>query len=139
MIPVLPEGEPLPDGPFPADRAVEHFPLRPDVAKRLGEDAVALRVSAENGARVSYALRPGDLVVLDRHWSELRPDVIYALRLRGALVLSRCFRKGSSLVLLSERGPGDAPPDVEILSVPDERSLSRLIAGRVAFSLRAWI
>ncbi len=138
LLPLLPEGEPLPDGPLPAERAEGHFPVRPDVAKRLGEDAVALQVTAENGARVPATFRPGDIVVLDRRWSEPRPDAVFAVRFRGALVLSRCTLKGGSLVLLGEAGPGGAALDVEILPAPDTPSLRRLIAGRVALSVRAW-
>jgi transcriptional regulator with XRE-family HTH domain len=138
LLPLLPEGEPLPDGPLPAEHAEGHFPVRPDVAKRLGEDAVALQVTAENGARVPATFRPGDIVILDRRWSEPRPDAVFAVRFRGALVLSRCTLKGGSLLLLGEAGPGGAAVDVEILPAPDTAALRRLIAGRVALSVRAW-
>ena len=113
--------------------------MPPEVVGLHGEDIVALRVTSANGARVAATLRAGDIVVLDRQWSGLRAESVYAVRLAGGLVLSRCLNKGDSLLMLFEgpSAPG-APSDVDVLPLRDADELRRLIAGRVVVSLRVW-
>jgi hypothetical protein len=138
-VPLLEDGAGLEEGPLSPECTAGHIPISPEQAPLVGSDAVAVLVTAANGARVASALRPGDIAILDRRWSGLIPNRIYAVRHRGTIALARCLLKGRSLLLLSDDPSGaTGSGEVVVLAVRTEADLRRLVAGRVALSVRVW-
>ena len=138
-IPLLADGADLQEGPVPASSIVGEVPMQSDLAHLVGEDPVALRVSPSNGLRIGAVLQPNDIVILDRRWAGIRSDSVYAVRLRGSIVLCHCLYKGSALLIFSDdTGKRGTPTDVEVISTHSDDELRRHIAGRVALSLRVW-
>ena len=93
----------------------------------------AYRLSESGVRRVRDALRPGELAVLTRRTWPLEPAAPYAVRLSGHALLARVLWNERQLLLLP--GPGDS--DFIVLDAPGRTTLERLLAGRVAATLRA--
>jgi hypothetical protein len=133
LVPELEEGADPGDGLRPA---------RPLTVHRISPGTLAaveplLRPFAyrlsENGARrVRDLLVPGDVVVLTRRTWPLEPTAPCAVRLSGHVVLARVVWNERQLLLLP--GPGES--DFIVLDAPDRTSLERLLAGRIAATLR---
>jgi hypothetical protein len=93
----------------------------------------AYRLSESGVRRVRDVVRPGGVVVLTRRTWPLEPAAPYAVRLSGHALLTRVLWNERQLLLLP--GPGDS--DFIVLDAPDRTTLERLLAGRVAATLRA--
>lgn len=92
----------------------------------------AYRVSAAGARRVSDLLAPGDVAVLTRRVWPPEPAAAHAVRLSGHVVLARVLWNERQLLLLPAPGAGD----FIVLDAPDRTRLERLLAGRVAATLR---
>ena len=111
--------------------------LRIDAAAVPPEDRAGLfayRMTASGVRRLRGQVEAGSLVVISRRFRPPAPERIHAVRIRGAVVLSRTLRKGSSLLLLPSEGDGD----FEDVEAGDASRLRELLVGSVVLSLRRW-
>ena len=134
-IPLVEEGtEPTPgDSPAPDRRPLwidrRSLPERDEL-----RGAYAWRLSSQGVERIRGIYRRGDMVVISPLiWTpdNLNPKMVFAVRYRRRVVLSRVAWTGEQLVLLPARG-------VAAATVPaaNEGELGRAIAGRVILAVQ---
>ncbi len=92
----------------------------------------AYRLSAGGARRVSDRLTAGEVAVLTRRVWPLETAAVHAVRLSGHVVLARVLWNERQLLLL----PGPGGRDFIVLDAPDRTTVERLLAGRVAATLR---
>lgn len=92
----------------------------------------AYRATPGMAARIGDAIRPGDWVILSSRVDPNALHGIFAVRIRGTIVLSRVLLKGSELLLLPP--PGSSELDTVELKPGDDPH--RVLAGRVVRTLR---
>jgi transcriptional regulator with XRE-family HTH domain len=135
LIPEFEEGADPGDAARAAPRTLALHRIAPETLAAV-EPLVrpfAYRLSESGVRRVRDALRPGELAVLTRRTWPLEPAAPYAVRLSGHALLARVLWNERQLLLLP--GPGDS--DFIVLDAPGRTTLERLLAGRVAATLRA--
>ncbi len=103
------------------------------LARKSWTRFVLIRVDAREGMSMWPRLNPGSVVLLDRHYTALRPyrkndRNIYAVRKASGCTVRYVELSGSFLVLRAHNP--DSP--VEILPIPEGSSASDLLVGRVA-------
>ena len=94
---------------------------------------VLIRADAREGMSMWPRFNPGSLLLIDRHYTTLRPyrkneRNIYAVR-KGEACTVRHIELSGSLLILRPHNP-DYP--AEVLSVPEGQSPAEFIVGRVA-------
>jgi transcriptional regulator with XRE-family HTH domain len=94
----------------------------------------AYRPGARTVARVSDAIRAGNVVVLGPGFGRLDTERIYAVRYEGRVLLSRVVVHDNVLLLLP--GPEGGSP----LALPfaDQKALDGHVAGVVLMSINSW-
>jgi transcriptional regulator with XRE-family HTH domain len=133
LVPELEEGADPGDG----SRAPRPLAMHRIAAGALGAvepllRPFAYRLSAAGARRVRDLLAPGDVAVLTRRVWPPEPAAPCAVRLSGHVVLARILWNERQLLLLP--GPGEC--DFIVLDAPDRTTVERLLAGRVAATLR---
>lgn len=93
----------------------------------------AYRATTGMAARAPDAIRPDDWVILSSRVDPRALQGVFAVRLRGTIVLSRVLLKGTELLLLPAPGSSDLDT-VELKRGDDPR---RVLAGRVVRTLAA--
>ncbi len=96
--------------------------------------AFAWRLSPKGTERLRGIYRRGDMVVISPHaWSpdRINPQMVFAVRHEGRVVLTRMAWTGAQLVLLPE---GSAPP--QVVEAKGESALRRLVVGRVVLAVQ---
>jgi transcriptional regulator with XRE-family HTH domain len=133
-VPVLEAGADPGDGPeIPADLGVDDMLLDPRLVGGARLDRpFAFCADAAAVERLRGEARAGDWVVVTSRAGQLEPAAIYAVRLRGRLVLSRVVLKGSVLLL----PPGSARSDIDVIEPARGERPERHLAGRVAAVVR---
>jgi transcriptional regulator with XRE-family HTH domain len=96
---------------------------------------VLLRLEPREAAALEPRLAPGSLLLVDRHYTSLRPyhrdaPNLYAVR-RGDACLVRYVEHSGACLILRPHRP-DAP--AEIIPLAEDESVSRHIIGRVAIA-----
>jgi len=94
---------------------------------------VLIRADPQEGASMWPRLGPGSTILLDRHYTTLRPyrkndRNIYALRKAGGCTLRYVELGGSSLILR----PHNPDYPVEVFPIQEGQTATDLIVGRVA-------
>jgi transcriptional regulator with XRE-family HTH domain len=134
-IPVVEEGtEPVPGEAPASDRRPLWIDRRSLPERDELRGAWAWRLSSKGIERVRGIYRRGDMVVISPLvWSpdNLDPHMVFAVREKSRVVLSRLAWTGREVVLLPGRG---APPLV--IEARDERGLADVIAGRVILAVQ---
>lgn len=133
-VPVLREGDDPGDGTtIPASAPIDVLRLDP---RMLGGTRpvrpFAYRVGPDGAPRVRGELRPGDWAVLTSRAGRIHSGAVYAVRLRGRVVLSRAAVKGNALLL----PPSEGRSDFELLEIDRPETLTKVVAGRMVLSIR---
>ncbi len=110
--------------------------LRADLAapaRKSWTRFVLIRVDAEEGTSMSPRLGPGSVVLLDRHYTTLRPyrrndRNLYAVRRAGSCTIKYVEPSDTHLLLR----PNNPDHPVELLPLEPQQSAAELIVGRVA-------
>jgi len=110
--------------------------IRPDpaaAARRSWTRFVVLEASAREAAALSPRLGPGALLLLDRHYTTLRPyrkneRNLYAVHKDGACVVRYVETAAASLILRAQNA--DSP--LEVVPISAGHSASDLLVGRIA-------
>ncbi len=123
-------------------RAMAHYRrallnrIRPDLATaacRSWTRFVVLESSAHDAAVMSPRLSPGALLLLDRHYTTLRPyrknaRNLYAVRKEHTCVVRYVEAAGECLILR----PQNLGSPVEVIAIPEGHSATDLLVGRIA-------
>ncbi len=133
LVPELGEGADPGDGVcVPASPITHRIAAEALAAVEPLERPFAYRLSAAGAERVSDLLTPGDVAVLTRRVWPPVPGAVHAVRLAGRVVLARVLWNNRQLLLL----PGPERRDFLVLDAPDRATVERLLAGRIAATLR---
>lgn len=130
----------LPEGADPAKTSLD--PARHEEtiavdAKLLPDDPrglFAYLVSARGVERVKNVVLPGDVLVLAANPEGVDASAVYAVRLRGRIVLSRLVYSEPMLLLMG----ADHYQDPIQLEVGNEDGLFPALAGVVVTAIRSW-
>lgn len=133
-VPVLEAGADPGNGPqIPVELVVDDMLLDPRLVGGARLDRpFAFRADAAAVERLQGEARAGDWVVVTSLSGPLEPTALYAVRLRGRLVLSRVVLKGNVLLL----PPGSGRSDIEMIEPARGERPERHLAGRVAAVVR---
>jgi transcriptional regulator with XRE-family HTH domain len=110
--------------------------IRPDLAapaRRSWTRFVLIQLDAREGMSMWPRLNPGSLLLIDRHYTTLRPyrkndRNIYAVRKDAGLTVRYVEMNGSLLLLR----PHNSDYAVDVLTIPEGQTASDLLIGRVA-------
>lgn len=121
--------------PFPAD-AVASLESRCSAARKQWERFVAVRVSAADARAMSPVLRPGALVLLDRHYTSFKPyrvgePNLYAAKVGSQLVVRYAQYQSDRVVLR----PYNAQVEADVVEVGVGETASDVLVGRVATTI----
>ncbi len=131
-VPLLEEGTDPHDAAGTGDTISIDASLLDDDQDR--ERLFAYRVSSKSAANVIDVVSPGDTLIFAADPEGVDPSAVYAVRVRGGIVLSRLAYTRPTLFLMPGQ-PGEPPVP---LPVRDERALRGLLAGVAVASIRTW-